>query len=164
LGCVSVRMRPGGISGCVVGRSSSQAFDFIEGAVEGLGLDGLEQVVDGIYAEGLERVLVVCGSEDDDGLGGQAGEDFEAVEARHLDIEEAEVGGMVGESGDGFFGFGGCTEDFNAAGCGEESAESIEGEGFVVDEIRAEGHERGTVIWTMEALSWRKTLRLAFSP
>jgi hypothetical protein len=81
-----------------------------------------------------------------------------------LDVEEAEVGGIGGEGGDGFFGSGGEAEDFNATGGGEEAAEAIEGEGFVVDEIGAEGHERGTVISTMEALSWRKTLRLAFPP
>jgi len=63
---------------------AAQAFDFVESAIEGLGFDGLEEVVDGVYTEGLERVLVVRGGEDDDGLRWKAGEDLEAVEARHL--------------------------------------------------------------------------------
>jgi hypothetical protein len=91
------------------------------------GVDGLEEVVDGVHAEGLERVLVVRGGEDDDGLGGQAGENLEAVEARHLNIEEADVGRVRREGCDGVFGARGGADDFDAVGAIEETAQTVEG-------------------------------------
>ena len=94
--------------------------------------------------------MVVRSGEDDDGLRGQAGEDFEAVEARHLDVEEADVGRMCGEGRDGVFGRGGSAGDFDAAGAVEETAETLEGEGFVVDQIGTQLHTRGTIISTTE--------------
>ena len=71
----------------------AEAAKFLEGAFQLFGLDGLEQVVDGIGFEGAEGVLVVGGGEDDEGLSGEMREEFEAVHAGHLDVEEEHVDG-----------------------------------------------------------------------
>jgi hypothetical protein len=123
----------------------AEASEFFEGAFELFRLDGLEQVVDGIGFEGAEGVLIVCRGEDDEGLGGEAREEFEAVDAGHLDVDEEDVDSWFGgvEDGDGFGGVGGSAGDVDLRELGEEALEAFEGEGFVVDEVGAKGRGVG---------------------
>ena len=68
----------------------------MERTLQLIGFNGFEQVVDGVGFEGAQRVLVVGGGEDDEGLDVEAGEQFETVEARHLDVEEEHIDWRAG--------------------------------------------------------------------
>ncbi len=57
----------------------------------------LHHVVDGALLEGGDRVLVVGGDEDDVALAARLLRDFEAGHARHLDVEEQDVGRVLVE-------------------------------------------------------------------
>ena len=95
----------GGALGCDFGGELAFAqagFRALEGAVEAVGAEGFEEIVDGVGVEGAHGVLVEGGDEDDGGAGVDEFEDFEAVELGHLDVEEEEVGGVLG---DGLYGF-----------------------------------------------------------
>ena len=59
--------------------------------------DRLEQVVDGVQLESVDGVLVVGGAEDDVRTRlGKAGGDVDAGAAGHLDVEEEQVGLVLG--------------------------------------------------------------------
>ena len=65
---------------------------FAEGFVEALFGEGLQKIIDGVGLEGADGVFVKGGGEDDGGRVFDEFEHFEAVDLRHLDIEEDEVG------------------------------------------------------------------------
>jgi hypothetical protein len=62
----------------------------------------LEQIVEGVHLERAKGVVVVCGHEDDHRLLclSQRGDDLEAVEIRHLDVEQHHVRGMLADGFD----------------------------------------------------------------
>ncbi len=75
---------------------SNLVANFLDGLRDALAVEGLEQIIDRVHFERLHRVLVVGGGEDDlrqrNLAVHQLLDDAEAVEARHLHVEEDEVG------------------------------------------------------------------------
>ena len=63
----------------------------LQRALEAIGAEWLQQVIDRMRVEGAHRVLVVGGDENDGGTGLDQLQHFEAVELRHLDVEEEQV-------------------------------------------------------------------------
>ena len=65
----------------------------LEGGSEALALDGLEQVVERVHLECLHRVFVVRRHEYDErhSVGADGFDDAEAVDLRHLDVQEHEI-------------------------------------------------------------------------
>src|SRR4051812_19702196 len=59
---------------------------------EAFGGGGLQDIVDGATLEGLDGVAIVGGHEDDMREAGQGLRRLEAVQERHLDVEERDVG------------------------------------------------------------------------
>jgi len=125
-------------------------FDFAFDALNGFGdaglVEGLEDVVDGVHVEGLDGVVVKGRGEDDVGnfefALDELLEDAEAVETRHLDIEEDEVGIVFLDEVDG-------VESVFALGQKIDFREAFEEEGqflasglFVVDDDGGDGHWR----------------------
>ena len=96
----------------------------VEGTLETFGAEGLEQVVHGVGVEGAHRVLVVGGDEDDyRGLRGlDQFEHFEAIELRHLNVEEEQVRGGFGDGLDGFESVGAFGHDLEFQECGASSS------------------------------------------
>ena len=72
--------------------AAAQPFHPAERALEVPRIDRLEQVVDRVHRERVERVLFVRGRENDDRLDRQARQHLEAIQPRHLDVEETDVG------------------------------------------------------------------------
>jgi hypothetical protein len=74
-----------------------------ECVLEAVVVEGLEQVVHGLRGERPQRVAVVRGDEHDRGqpLARQALEHAEAVEPRHLHVEEQQVGRVLEHRRDG---------------------------------------------------------------
>mmetsp|Transcript_53828 Transcript_53828/g.149367 ORF Transcript_53828/g.149367 Transcript_53828/m.149367 type:complete len:254 (+) Transcript_53828:886-1647(+) len=100
---------------------------------QALRFQGLEQIVHRTGFEGLDRVLVIGGHEDDargalDALG-----HFEAGQARHLDVEEGQVG-LQGRDGlGGLDAVGGRADDLQLRpGLGELGLQILHEMGFVV--------------------------------
>ena len=123
----------------------AQAAEFLERAFELFGLDGLEQVIDGVGFEGAQGMLIVGRGEDYEGLDGQTREEFEAVDARHLDVEEEHVDRCVEdvERRDGCSGIRRGADDLELREMREQSPQAFDGEGFVVDKVGAQRRRIG---------------------
>ena len=87
------------------------------------------------------RVLVEGGHENH---GGQwwreLRERLKAVELRHLDVEEEQIGALTIHGGDGLATVGAFADDFDAGLGRQERAEAFAGERFVVDDEGGEFH------------------------
>ena len=71
--------------------------------LKALAAERLQQVVEGVDLEGLQRVLVVGRHEDRQRHGvAERGDDLEAVEIRHLQIEQHQVRHVAANGRDGF--------------------------------------------------------------
>src|SRR5258708_3964556 len=66
-----------------------------DGEPEPLLVEGLEHVVDCAALEGLDRVLVVGGDEDHVGPGADRARRLQAIDTRHVDVEEEELRAVV---------------------------------------------------------------------
>src|SRR5262249_61811024 len=99
-----------------------------------------------------------------DGLVGQFGQNIEAVQAWHLNVEEAHVGRIGGECSDGLLGRGCGADHLDALRALQQAAQAREGQRLVIDEVSAQLHTRGRTISTTEWLSRRSTFSRAFSP
>ena len=77
------------IGSAVLARSRSRARR--ERLLEPLGAERLQQVVDRVHLERAQRVLVVGGDEDDRQVAPEQLEHLEAVELRHLHVEQHQV-------------------------------------------------------------------------
>ena len=64
---------------------------------QALRAERLQQVVDRVHLKGLDRVLVVGGDEDHRCLAADQLENVEAIEFRHLDVEEEQIGLLFGD-------------------------------------------------------------------
>jgi hypothetical protein len=102
-----------------------------------VGLDWLKQVVNRVGFECAERVLVEGRGEDDEGLSAESREQFEAVHARHLDIEEEHIDllrAKIVEGCDCDRGVGCSTDYLNFRKGREQALQTFERQGFIVDE------------------------------
>ena len=84
-----------------------------ERGFEAIGAEGLQQIVDGVNFEGFDRVAVVGGDENDGGVLADQFEDFEAVELGHLNIEEHQIGFLLGDGLNGFEAVGAFGDEFD---------------------------------------------------
>ena len=90
-----------------------------------------------------ERIFVERCCEDDEGLDGEAGEKVESAKARHLDVEEEDIDGLVGgliEIIEGFGWIRGAGDNFERIEAGQQTTKPLNCEWFVIHEI---GSERG---------------------
>ena len=131
-----VNLRLGQRAGGVAGHAAADALDSLldAGAVK-----GLEQIIDGVHVKGADGVLVISGGEDDlgHGLGIPAGlrlalfeealDGGEAIEAGHLDVEEDEVGVVLGNEVHGLDAVAALGEHVDAADLIEEVLELFAG-------------------------------------
>ena len=88
--------------------------------------------------ERLECVLVE-GRDEDDGrevLGFDPGQDFEAVHARHLDIEKEQVGALAPDEAEGFGAVLTLADDLHLRVGGEQFSNRLPRQRLVVDDQR----------------------------
>ena len=129
----------GGVVGGVFSR------ELVAGALEGSakagGFERFEEVVERVEFEGADGVGVEGGDEDDDGrFLLEFAEDGEAGHLGHLDVEEENVGEALAEGGESGAAVGALAEDLNVGLGGEEGADALAGERFVVDDQGGEFH------------------------
>ena len=120
-----------------------QLFDAVaSGAVDGIAqsliVDRLQQVVEGIGLEGPQCKLVVSGDEDDFRhiATGQSSQHIEAVHARHLDIQEHEVGRVFTNGRQRLTSITGIPANLDAIDICEAQFESPSRQFLVVDDQR----------------------------
>ena len=108
---------------------------------ETLLLDGLQDVIDRVHLEGLDRVLVVRGDENDRRRplhAGEARDDLEAVEPRHLDIEEHDVGPQLPDRFHGLVPLARFAGDLDAGDRAENALQVLARGRLVVDDKNAQ--------------------------
>ncbi len=110
----------------------------VERGLKALDGDGFEEIVHGVDFEGANGVVVVRGDEDDRGSVADQFENFEAIELGHLNVEEDERGLALGDDLDGFEAVGALAEDFDFRMRGEEFAQNLAREVFVVHDDGAD--------------------------
>jgi hypothetical protein len=114
---------------------ATQTLHFVQSAIQSFGFHRLEKVIDGIFAEGLQGVLVVGRGENHNRLARQSRQNIEAGEARHLDIEEANIGRIGGQLRHGFLGNGGEPCHFHPVRFLEQPAQAVQRQRFIIHEI-----------------------------
>src|SRR5262245_10252730 len=116
--------------------------------VEPLRLDRLQQIVDRVHIERLHRVFIVRRHENDCGqpLRGDGLQHFEAIEVRHLNVEEYEIGPFVDDRIDRFAPSAALPDDRDTITRFEERADTLAGERFVVDDEGARPRHCGEVL------------------
>ena len=117
------------------------AADALERALEALAVERLQQVVERLDLEGAQRVLIVGGHEHDrrHALGADRLNHLEAVELRHVHVEEHEIG-RLGEDGlDGFDAVPGFADHLDVRFRTEQRFHPLARERLVVDDERADG-------------------------
>jgi hypothetical protein len=108
---------------------------------EALLLDGLQDVIDRMHLEGLDRVLVVGRDEYDRRRVlhiGEARYDLEAIEPRHLDIEEHDVGPQLPDRFYGLVPLARFAGDLDAGDRAENALQVLARGRFVVDDEDAQ--------------------------
>jgi hypothetical protein len=128
--------------------------NFAFGALNGFGdaclVEGLEDIIDGVDVEGLDSVLVEGGGEDDVGdfefAFNEFFEDAEAVEARHLDVQEDEVRRILFDEVDGFEAVFALAEKIDLREGLEEESEFFASGFLVVDDDGVDGHKERRVL------------------
>ena len=133
-------MRVSSRGGACTDRRSRARFGAIERALETLGGKRFEQIVGRLRVEGAHGVLIVGGDEDHGRLGVDQLEHLEAIELRHLDVEENKVGRKFVDGLDGFEAVAALGRDFDFGMGGKEFAKIAARQFFVVDENRAPRH------------------------
>jgi hypothetical protein len=124
------------------GFGSDAVFENGECFFETFRVNRLGEVVDGVDVEGFERVVIVRGDEYGSGNVGSAEllEDVEAAGGGHFDVEEKDVYCLLFESGDDFAAVAALGDDLGFGVVGEEEAEALSGERFVVGDEDSEFH------------------------
>jgi hypothetical protein len=128
--------------------------NFAFGALNSFGdaclVEGLEDIIDGVDIERLDSVLVEGGSEDHVGdfefSFNEFFEDAEAVEARHLDVQEDEVRRILFDEIDGFEAVFALAEEIDFREGLEEESEFFASGFFVVDYDGVYGHKERRVL------------------
>ena len=107
---------PVALVGGVAARTCSRTR--VQGGLEAHVIDRLEQVVDGARLEGLDGVLVVGGDEHQhrQGFLRQVRQHLEAGHARHLDVEEHQVGLVLLDGGERLAAVGALRDDLEVGG------------------------------------------------
>ncbi len=93
-----------------------------------------------MHRERLERVGIMRRHEDDERhlLRADGTDNIEAIEHRHLDVEQHEVGGVGCDGGDGTGAVAAFAGDNDAGVIREQGSQVSPGEGLVVDDECAE--------------------------
>ena len=149
------RLRGGGLGSSELGDELFEAlggagvgvdfpFNFLESFGDARSVERLQYVIHRIYIERLHGVVVKGGGENDvrdfklalDELF----EDAEAVEARHLDVEEDEVGVVLFDEVDGVETVFALGEEMDFGEGFEEEGEFFAGRLLVVDDDGGDGH------------------------
>ena len=104
--------------------------------VEPLAVDGFKDVVHRVGGERLDGVVVVGGDEHDRGhpVDADAAHDFQAVEARHLDVEEHQVRRHGGDRGHRVRAVTAFADDGQLAIGGQQRPQSSARQWFVIDD------------------------------
>jgi hypothetical protein len=114
----------------------------IERDIEPRILDGLQEVVERVRFERLQCVLVV--RRDEHGQRhlrrGQGLQELEAVDTRHLHVEEHDVGLMLGDREERLASVAGLADDLDVGMAREPERQTAPGEGFVVNDQRTQAH------------------------
>jgi hypothetical protein len=103
---------------------------------EPLGAHRLQQIVDGVDLERAHRELVVRGAEDHRRGAADQVDDLEAVELRHLHVEEHEIGRQLGDRLHRLEAVGALGDDFDAGHVRQVLAQHLARERLVVDDDR----------------------------
>ncbi len=114
----------------------------IEGGGKARVVHGLEQVVERVGLESVDRIAVERGHEHDHrhALLRHLRDHFEPRQARHLDVEEHEVRGFLGDGGDRFAAVGALAHDGDVGRVLQAQLEAAPRQGFVVHDQGADGH------------------------
>ena len=102
-------------------------------AAQPLGAERLQQVVDGVHLEGAQRVLIVGGDEDHGDVAADQLEHLEAVELRHLHVEQQQIGLQLGHRLDRLEAVGALGDDLDAGIAARYSRSTAARQLFVVD-------------------------------
>ena len=106
-------------------------------------VDRLHQIIDRLRVERAQRMLAVGGDEHEQWRLDvhQALDHREAVEARHLDVEEDEVGLMGLDLADRLAAVGGGGDDLDVVKGLQPQLQPLRRQGFVVDQNGPDGHQ-----------------------
>jgi len=116
---------------------SRETLGVLESALQALPPDRFQYIADGPCIEGVDRVFIVCGSEHHGGRllhGIEMMRGFDALHARHADVEQHDVGPQAGGEVQRFVTVGRFADDRVAVFVGQNLAETIAGGFFVVDD------------------------------
>ena len=115
----------------------------IEALLEAIAAERLQQVVEGVDLEGLQRVLVVGGDEDDHRhlVGADLLDDAEAVDGRHLDVEEYQLRRELLDGADRLHAIGALADHFDVGLLRQQSQDPFPGHRLIVHHERSDfGH------------------------
>ena len=88
--------------------------------------------------EGFDRVAIVGSDENHGGVVADQFEDFEAVQLGHLNIEEHQIGLLLGDGFNGFEAVGAFGDEFDFWMAGHELSQDLAGELLVVNDDGAD--------------------------
>src|SRR5262245_1737613 len=113
-----------------------------ERGAEAISVERLEQVIQGMHLERLEGIAIVGGDEDHDWHGRvrQAGENAEAVQERHLHVEEHEVGLESPQFGERLLAVAALAEDIDVRVALQQVADTLPRQRLVVHDQCANLH------------------------
>ena len=132
--------QPVALLGCVAG--AHVLAHARQGCLEAHVIDGLEQVVDGARLEGLDGVLVIGGYEHQhrQRLLRQVREHLEPGHARHLDVQEHQVGLVLLDGGHRLAAVGALRDDLEVGGPAQAQLDAAPRQHLVIDDDRADLH------------------------
>ncbi len=118
--------------------AAGAAFDLLPGArdrlLEPIAVERLEQIVERVNVEGAQRVRVVGGDEDHERHARRADglDDVEPAVARHLHVEEDEIGLQFLDRGNRRHAIGALRDDVHAGFAGEQRSQPLARERLVI--------------------------------
>src|ERR1051325_739649 len=113
-------------------------FHALQHGAEALLPTRLEQVVERLHFERAQRVLVMRRDEDDGRRAIEQREHFEAVELRHLDVDEEDIGIVLRHGANGFESVRAFGDDLEFFVGSEVLAQHVARERLVVDDDRTD--------------------------
>ena len=101
----------------------------------------LQQVVESVHLERLHRVAVVGGDEDGERhLLLQRGHHAEAIDLRHLNVEEYQIGLLALDHGDSGFSVAAFGHNLQVGFVVQQPAQALARQGFIVAKQHSYGH------------------------
>ena len=112
-------------------------FGAFQRCFKAISAEGFQKIVHRVNFEGFDGVAVIGGDEDDGGIVANQFQNFETIKFGHLNVEEHQVGLLLGDDFDGFETVGALGDQFDFAVRGDEFAQDLAREFLVVHNHRS---------------------------